>query len=604
MAMAEWHEIKEFIEAALGRRPPTVVIRNAEVLNVFTKELIRSDIVVYRDRIVNVGHFPDLYDRAEYVFDADGAYAVPGLMDAHIHIESTMLLPAELAKLLVPRGVTSLFADPHELSNVLGVEGVEALLSLSSNVPLRVFIEVPSRVPTAPGLETTGGVLGLGEVERLLKLRNSVSLGELNYQNLFSLREEYLRKIEIATKMGKVVNGHAPMLSGREIDAIAAAGIMDDHESVRGEEALEKLRHGIAVMIREGTSERNADELISYLVGRLRDFSNVLFCTDDKHPEDIMEEGHVDYIVRKAIALGMDPVDAILAATYNIARHFRLDHVIGAIAPGRYADIVLVRNLRSFEVKATFFGGKLVYSNGKLLWKPEKIEFPNIYLKTIKLRAGLKPEDLIIKVEPKEGTAVARTIELIPTQIINREIRVELPVRNHIVLSDPERDIARIAVVERHGMEGNVGKAFIKGFGLQRGAIASSVAHDHHNIVVVGHDPEDMLYAVKHLEEIGGGFTAVLNGRVLADVPLPFAGLLSLKSAEEVIEELRTINEVVKAKLGCSIKSPFMQLEFITLPTVPELGLTDKGLIDVRSYSIIDPIISVEAGLPERFYGT
>ncbi len=543
---------------------------------------------------MNVGRFPELYDRAEFVFDAGGAYAVPGLMDAHIHIESTMLLPAELAKLLVPRGVTSLFADPHELSNVLGVEGVEALLRLSSNVPLRVFIEVPSRVPTAPGLETTGAVLGIREVERLLQTRNSASLGELNYQNLFSLREEYLRKIEAALRTGKVVNGHAPMLEGREIDAVAAAGIMDDHESVAGEEALEKLRRGIAVMVREGTSERNADELISYLIRRLRDFSNVLFCTDDKHPEDIMEEGHIDYIVRKAVALGMDPVDAVLAATYNIARHFRLDHVIGAIAPGRYADIVLVRDLRSFEVKATFFGGEPVYADGKLLWRPDKIEIPETYLRTIKLRPGLKPEDLIIKVEPKDGTAVAKVIEIIPSQIINREIRIKLSVRNHIVLSDPSRDIASIAVVERHGKGGNIGKAFIKGFGLQKGAIASSVAHDHHNIVVVGHDPEDMLHAVKHLEEIGGGFTAVLNGQVLADVPLPFAGLLSLKSAEEVIEELRTINEAVKARLGCSIKSPFMQLEFITLPTVPELGLTDKGLIDVKNYSIIDPIINVE----------
>ncbi len=584
-------DLRSLIEAGLGRRPADLVVRGGTVVDVFTATLVEADVLIHRGRVVALTD-PGRGEGAR-VIDAEGKYVAPGLMDAHIHVESTMLVPPRLAEALVPRGVTALFIDPHEVANVMGVEGIDILVSLTEGVPLRFFVEVPSRVPTAPGLETSGAYLGPGEVAELLRRPYAASLGELNWQNLLSGREEYLRKVAEALRIGKRVNGHLAGLGGRGLNAAIAAGLMDDHEAVTFEEAMERVRRGCAVMIREGTSERNLDTIVrGILDAGLKDLSSFMFCTDDKHPADIVKEGHIDYNVRRAIELGMDPIKAIQLATINIARHFRLDHLIGSVAPGRLADIVILDDLKRFRVRAVVFGGELVYADGKLLWEsPKKVEVPEHTLRTVRVSEELVPEELLVRAPEGCRRARVRVMGVVPDQIVVEALEAELPVINGYVRADPGRDVAHIAVVDRHRGTKSVGRAFIKGFGLRRGAIASTVAHDHHNVVVVGTNSEDMLVAVKHLARIGGGFAAVLGGEVVTDLPLPFAGLMSLEPLEVVVEGLDRVNRAAREVLGSVLKAPFMQLEFVTLPTVPEYGLTDKGLIDSRRYTIVDPVI-------------
>ena len=585
-------ELLNLMRAGSGRISPTLKLVNGYVIDVFSSNIIKADVMVFKDRVVAIGSEEDYpTSQSTKVVDVSGKYLAPGFMDAHIHIESTLLIPAQLAKILIPHGVTSLFADPHEIGNVLGVKGIKLLLKLTEGIPLRVFIEVPSRVPTAPGLETSGAVLGVEEVGELLDLPESVSLGELNYQNLLSGREEYFQKIAAALSRGKVANGHLAMLKGVELNAALAAGLMDDHESVSAEEAMEKVVRGAAVFVREGTSERNLEDIIKGVLGRVRDFRRFMFCTDDKHPEDIVREGHIDYNVRKAVELGVDPVVAIQMATYNIATHFRVDHLVGAVAPHRKADIVVISNIDKVTIDSVIFNGEVVYYKGKLLYEPPKAEIPEYALRTININPNLIPEDLVITVKEGVSEAYVRVIDVVPEQIITHESHEWLSVKNGYIASDPKRDLLHIAVVDRHRGSKSIGKSFVRGFGLREGAIASSVAHDHHNVVIVGTNPSDMLAAVKRLREIGGGFVAIKGGRLVGELSLPFAGLLSLEPAERVIEGLKELNRAVRESLGSKLEAPFMQLEFITLPTVPELGLTDKGLIDSVKYSIISAVI-------------
>lgn len=588
--------IRDLVKAALGETPLTLVIEGGEVLDVLTGEVVRADVGVFRDRVVAVGDSSRFrISSSTTVLKAFGKYVVPGLMDAHMHVESTLLTPPRLAEILIPHGVTSLFIDPHEVANVAGVEGIDSLLKMTEGVPLRFFIEVPSRVPTAPGLETSGGYLGPEEVRQYLMRDEAVSLGELNYQNLLSLKDEYLEKVASALSVRKVVNGHLPGLKGRLLDASLAAGVMDDHECVSFEEALEKVRKGCSVMVREGTSEKNLDEIVSGIVSSgLRDLRWFMYCTDDKHPEDIVGEGHIDYSVRRSIELGLDPVKAYQLATINIAEHFRLDHLLGSVAPHRKADILIIEDLERVEVETVVFDGRPSMVEGRLLYTPpEEIEVPESVKDSVKVGERLKPEDLVIRVSPTAREALVRVMGVVPGQIIVKELREWVGASDGVLTSDPGRDLLHIAVVERHSASGRVGKAFVKGFGIKEGAIASSVAHDHHNVVVVGADVRDMYVAVKHLEGIGGGFTAVMHGEPVQSLRLEFGGLMTTRPAGEVIEGLSRLNTLVRDVMGSGLRSPFMQLEFITLPTVPELGLTDKGLIDSREYRVVSPVIEV-----------
>jgi adenine deaminase len=383
----------------------------------------------------------------------------------------------------------------------------------------------------------------------------------------------------------------AGILDEELLNMLASIGLTDDHEVVSPEEAFRKLVRGIAVFVREGSSERNLVDVLSGLKTKIRDYRLLMFCTDDKHPTDIIREGHIDYNIRKAIELGLDPIVAIQMATINPAMYFRVDDLIGSITPGRKADLLVVDNLEKLNIRTVIFDGEIVYHEGRLLFEPSKVDLPEWAVKTVRLNPGLKPEDLLLRTNVAEGRALARVIEITPGQILKRELLEWLRIENGFILSDPSRDILHIAVVERHRGLLNVGKAFVKGFKLRKGAIASSVSHDHHNIVVVGVDNLDMYIAVKRLSEINGGFVAVSEGRIVSEIPLEFAGLMSVRRYEEVVEELTRLNNAVRNVLGSELSNPFMQLEFVSLPSIPELGLTDRGL--VKDYEIVEPILEV-----------
>ncbi|MGQ4915829.1 MAG: adenine deaminase [Candidatus Asgardarchaeia archaeon] len=580
---------KSQFESIIKSKVSDLVLKNLNIVDVNTGTIYEGEIAISSKVIIGIGKTVDF--RSKKTLNIKGRFAVPAFMDAHMHLEPTLLLPAELSKLLVPHGVLTLFADLMEVANVFGVKGIDMLLSLTKGIPLRILVEIPSRVPTAKGLETTGGELSSNEIEELLKRDYTISLGELNFQNLFSNPQKFLEEIRLARKYRKIVNGHAPHLSGNDLYAYHLSGISDDHESTKADEALEKLRIGMSIMVREGSTERNLDDLVSGLIGKIKDFRRLLFCTDDKFPNDIINEGHIDYNVKRAIELGLDPITAIQMATINIARHFKLDDIIGSLSVGRYADILILDSLENVKIRDVFFEGQLVYSEGKTTFTPPEPEIPEWALKSINIPKDLTAEDFLIRVNKRNGTARVVAIELVPDQIINERYEGEVPIKDHYLRANTSDDIIHISVVNRYTGEKKVGNAFVRGFNIKDGAIASSFAHDHHNIVVVGDNPEDMLVAVKNIEKTQGGLTVVSNKETLAHLELPLGGLISLKGYREVIKSLSTLNDAVKT-LGCKLTAPFMQLQFVTLPSVPKFGISDYGLIDSQMYRVISPIIS------------
>jgi adenine deaminase len=525
--------------------------------------------------------------QAQQVFDGRGMYAVPGFMDAHVHIETTLLTPEALASVIVPWGTTTMFVDAMEIANVLGIKGLKALLSNTANLPFRTFMQVPSRVPTAPGLETTGGVLGVAEVDELLDDAAAVSLGELDPSKILEIKEEYLIKILSAKRRNKICNGHAIGLDWDRLNVYATAGLSDDHESVEYQEMFERLRLGMRALIREGSTERNVDKLIAGVIKNHLPTEDLLFCTDDKHVNDIAGEGHISYNIQRAIDLGMDPVKAIKIATINAARHFRIDHLLGALSPGRFADIVLLKDLNRIRPEYVFKAGTPVAAGGKLN-REISGEYPDFLKSTVTLSPDFRPRDFTV---PAEGDkAKVRVINLYPDQIINFATEEWLEICDGAIQVNVDDDVLKLSVVERYGKNGRIGSAFVRGFKLTSGALASSVSHDHHNIVIVGTNDQDMYLAAKELEKCQGGFVAVANGVVKGILPLPIGGLMSAEPAKKVMAEIDALNRVVGG-MGSDLPAPFMTLSFVSLPTVPELGLTDQGLISVKAHRIIPVVV-------------
>ncbi|MBF9016889.1 MULTISPECIES: adenine deaminase [unclassified Oceanispirochaeta] len=578
-------ELKQELRAASGNEPADLYIDNIKILNVYTEEITEGSLVIKNGRVVAVSPGWDVEAKIRY--DGRGMTAVPGFMDSHIHIETTLLTPEALASVIVPWGTTSLFVDAMEIANVAGIDGLNDLLKGSANLPFRLFMEVPSRVPTAPGLETTGGILGVEEVSQLLKESNAVSLGELDPPKVLNLMDDYLNKILSAREEGRICNGHAIGLDWDSLNVYAAAGLSDDHESVEFQELKDRLSLGIRALIREGSSERNLDTLIAGVLKHNLPTEDLLFCTDDKHVNDIVREGHISYNVQRSIELGMDPVKAIKIATINTARHFRLDHELGSLAPGRFADILLLKDLNNMKPEAVFKGGVLVAEKGRIL-KEYKKEYPDYLNHTVKLKKELRSDDFKIKAEGSK--ALVRVICMIENQIINTESSEWLTVDDNSVEADVSKDILRLSVVERYGKNGQLGNGFVRGFQLKEGAMASSVSHDHHNIVVVGSNTEDMMIAVKEVVRTQGGFALANKGQVIDSIALPLGGLMSPDSAEQVMVEMNRLNQAVR-DMGCPMSAPFMSLSFISLPTVPALGLTDMGLIDVLKHKIVPVVL-------------
>jgi len=519
-------------------------------------------------------------------FDGRGCYAMPGFMDSHVHLDSTLLTPENLAEMIVPHGTTVMLADPMEIANVAGMQGLKALLIGADEVPYHILLEVCSRVPTAPGLETTGGELRLPAVAEILAWENSISLGELDPSKVIGLRDEYLGKVEAAHALNKIANGHAAGLSGDQLVAYANGGLADDHECVDYEDALARLKLGLAVLVREGSTERNLELILGQAVKEGLNTRHFMFCTDDKHPDDIEAEGHIDYMVNKAISLGVPPVEAIQMASLNTAQHFRMADRFGSLTPGRWADVILSESLEHIVPAEVFVRGEHVASQGKLTQPIPQIDYPDWVRHTVTLTNGRKGEDFILKAAGDQ--ADVHVIELYPDQIINQPGRATLPVVDGAVQTDPSRDLLKLAVVERYGKNGNIGVTFVKGFGMQNGAIASSVSHDHHNIVIAGTNDADMAACAAAIEKMQGGLAVAADGKVLGRLPLPIGGLLSEQPAAEVIRVLEEMTAVYH-QLGGTFPAPFMTISFISLPTVPELGLTDMGLVNVREHKLISP---------------
>ncbi len=579
------HEQKSLIRAALGRERLDLLIENVRVVNVYTGAIEPGALGIKAGRIVSA-YAAGL--EAEQTLDGAGRYAVPGFIDSHVHIDSTLLTPAGLAELIVPTGTTTLLADPMEISNVAGLKGLETLVKLAEGVPYHVFLEVSSRVPTAPGLETTGGELGLEEVRQILSWPSAISLGELDPSKILGLGDEYLAKVQAAYRLGKIANGHAAGLGGQELTAYACGGLLDDHECVDYQDAYARLRLGLAVFVREGSTERNLEPILKGALEARMDTRHLMFCTDDKHPHDILAEGHINYMVRRAIELGYSPVEAIQMASLNAAIHFRIDHRVGSLTPSRWADILLVEDLQRMVPSEVFVQGRRVAQEGLLSEALPQPPSPAWILDTVKVTRGRQAADFDLHAEGPQ--AHVRVIGLFPDQIINREEEARLEISAGAVLPDPAKDVLKLAVVERYGKNGNIGVTFVRGFGLQRGALASSVSHDHHNIVVVGTNNEDMAACVCAIEAAHGGLAVAAGGEVLGVLPLPIGGLMSDLPAREVNAALEKITAIAQ-ELGCKLPAPFMTLSFISLPTVPELGLTDRGLVSVREHALIESIL-------------
>ena len=576
---------KRLIEAALGRQPLDLLIDNIQLVNVYTGRIEPAVLGIKDGRVATI-------DGAGYEaaarFDGGGRYAMPGFIDTHIHVDSTLVIPENLAGLIVPGGTTALLADPMEIANVAGFEGMKTLLDSMARLPYHILIEVSSRVPTAPGLETAGGELDLQAVSAILAWEECISLGELDPSKVLGLRDEYLAKVEAAHRLNKIANGHAAGLVGRELAAYACGGMADDHEAVDYEEAFARLRLGMPVLVRDGSTERNLEPILRGVVRDGLDTRHLMFCTDDKHPDDIRNEGHIDYLVNRAIALGVPPIQAIQMASLNAAIHFRIDHLLGSLSPGRWADVLLADSLEHIQPSHVFFKGQLVAQDGRLVVSPPLADYPEWIRHTVAVRRGGRAEDFALRAAG--ASATVRVIELYPDQIINRAGQARLAVVDGCVMPDVAQDVLKLAVVERHGRNGNIGVAFVRGFGLRRGALASSVAHDHHNIIVAGTNDDDMAACVRAIEAMQGGLAIAAGGQVLGQLALPIGGLLSAAPVEEVIAGLEAITAIAH-DLGCTLPAPFMTISFISLPTVPELGLTDMGLVDVRQHALIDVLI-------------
>ncbi|MCG8570644.1 MAG: adenine deaminase [Spirochaetes bacterium] len=568
-------KIRDLLPVALGTEPADLIIKNGKILNIFTGDLEETNIAIYRKRIAGVGQ----YENGKSIIDAKGKIIVPGLIDAHLHIESSMLSPVEFAKAILPHGTTTIIADPHEIANVMGVNGIEYIIRATEDIPLDVYIGIPSAVP-ATNNETTGADISSDDMLGLVDKypRRVIALGEvMNYPGVLALDRELITKIEIMRHKYKKIDGHAPTLKGKDLNAYLSAFIRSDHECTTFEEALEKVRRGMHIFIREGSAARNMQELIKAV--NKDNFMYFSFCTDDRNPFDIQNEGHIDYVVRKAIASGVEPLMAIRMATINTAKYFDL-RSMGAIAPGYKADMLFVDDLKNFQIIDVIKNGKIIVESQQVM-APIQSSFHKMPAvdKSFNIKK-IKIEDLRI---PVEGEKV-RTIQIEETDLITHEVHLRPIIENGHALADPNQDMAKIAVFDRYQGK-NMTLGFISGLGIKDGAIATSVGHDAHNLCVAGLNDLDMLKAAQTLQESNGGMAVVKDQKVLAHLAFPIAGLMSDQPADQVIEIQSQIQKALK-EIG-SEKDLFMTLSFVQLSVIPSIRITDQGLIDVMKQQIV-----------------
>ena len=592
-------EYRQLIDVLMSDKEyADIVLYQGNVINVLTREIYRADIAIKGKYILMVGKAEALIGPDTIVVELQDKYLAPGFIDSHMHFESSMLTITEFSRLSIPSGTTTLVADPHEIGNALGPIGIKAMAEEASVVPNHVHLVVPALTPDCPDLETAGYDITSKDMKELLSYPNVIGIGELQgfsnakhvYRNTPEIITDLVASTTYARSIGKIVDGNAPELFGAELAAhiIATGGRCSCHETTTKEECVEKLRQGVYVFMREGSTQRNMAECIKAVTEEGLDSRRCILATDDMVAEDLEKLGHMNEIVKRTIAEGVNPVEAIQMVTINPATYFGLEDR-GVLAAGKLADIAIISDLNNMTVAGVFLEGKLVAAEGRLLIDIPKYTYPRNVKDSIKT-SKISEKDLAIKATGSE--ARVRCIELIPDQNLSGALELKIKVQQGVVLSDINQDALEIVCVERYGRNGNIGKAFVKGFGLKKGAFAESVAHDTHNIIAVGTSLQDMQTAINHVIEMGGGIAVAKDRRIIEELRLPVGGLITDElTGPEVSSKISQLERLVKEELGCSVHAPFMHLSFLALSTSPKWKITDKGLIDVNNFQILTPII-------------
>ena len=594
---------RDLIDVALGADPPDLVVRSATLVNVVSRELHPADILVKGSRIAAVLEPGGAYPPGAQVLEADGRFAAPGLIDPHVHLESSMISVAEYARAVIPRGTTMVAADPHEIGNVLGLPGMKTLFDEARTVPLRVRLRVPGRIPAVPAwMETSNGELGADETGAMLEWPEAVCLaGDINPNLVLRRDREQLDKFDMAADSGMPISGQSPGLSGRALSAFVAAGPEDSHVASSVDEIVENTRVGMRSVLALRPARRleagHMAELARRVADERLDTRTFQLCTDDIHAYDLLFEGHLDHRLRVLIEAGFDPVEAFQFATVNVAQSLRIDHDHGSIAPGKLADIILLDDLRAVSVATTIIDGRIVYADGEYRGPRQSIRYPDWSKSTIRYAKPLTASDLALRSPGNSDTAKVRCIAPAAAGRGRKTAtEVELPVRDGVIVPTPERGISALAMVERHKASGEIGRGFASNLKLRRGAIACSVNHDAHNVMLLGANHADMALAGNRLADIGGGYVLACDGEIVAELALPIAGLMSEASIEEVAADLKSLEEALSGVLGADLSDKaLINLNFLSLPNIPDYGFTNKGLVaSDQRMQLVESVIQEE----------
>lgn len=591
-------EYRELIDVLMSDKDyADIVLYGGNIINVVTGEIYKADLAIKGKYILMVGDADKLMGEGTLVIDVSGKYISPGFMDSHMHFESSMLTISEFSRLSISSGTTTLVADPHEIGNALGIDGILEMADEAKAVPNHVHLVVPALTPDCPGLETAGVDISSKDMVQLLKHESIIGIGELQgfsnakhvYKNTPEIVTDLVASTTYAKSIGKIVDGNAPQLFSNELAAhiISTGGKCSCHETTTKDECVEKLRQGVYVFMREGSTQRNMAECTRAITEDGLDSRRVILATDDMVAEDLESLGHMNEIVKRTIAEGVKPVEAIQMVTINPATYFGFEDR-GVLAPGKLADIAIISDLENMVVDAVFIEGNLVAAKGQIVIDIPKYRYSNGVKNSVK-RLPIQKEDLEIVTSGNRVTV--RCIELIPDQNLSGAVEIDMKVTKDVVLPDISKDILEIACVERYGRNGNIGKSFVKGFGLRSGAFAESVAHDTHNIIVVGTNLEDMTVAVNRVIKIGGGLVIADKGEIIGELRLPVGGLITDElSGDQVSRKIKELENQLKTRLGCTVHAPFMHLSFLSLSTSPKWKISDKGLLDVNNFKILDTI--------------
>lgn len=584
-----WEVSRTLSAVAVGNEKAECVIINANIVNVCTAEIIKnSSIAISKGRIALVGDASHCIGENTKVIDAKGDYVAPGFLDGHIHIESSMMTVSEYAKAVLPHGTTGIYMDPHEICNVLGLDGVSCMMDEAKTTPLKTMLTTPSCVPAVPGFEDTGSFVGPKDVAKTMKWDSCVGLGEMmNFPGVLNSTEHAHGVIGETLKAGKIVTGHYSMPeTGSGLNSYIASGVRCCHESTRAEDALAKMRMGMYVLIREGSAWRDLHEVIKSITENKIDSRFACLISDDTHPNTLVSQGHLDHIVRRAIDEGVDPITAIQMVTINCAQCFQMDHDFGSIAPSKCADIVFFSDLNKIDINRVMVDGDVVAENGKMIVDIPSYNYPDWAKNSMNIKDEITPNSFEIQAGGEK--AKVRVMEIIPARVGTYERHIDLKVENGKIGADVSQDVLKAVVFERHHKTGTVGKGFVKGFGIKSGAMASTVAHDAHNLLVVGTNDEDMALAANTLIKCGGGMVVTQNGKVLGVVELPVAGLMNNEKSVAEMSKTVALLEEAWAEIGCTMPSPFMTMALIPLACLPELRLTNRGLVDCTKFSMTD----------------